>query len=399
MIEYFVLPVLAISAALVPKRRAKDIDKIKKIFENTSLCIRKGEEAHYPILLNQSHEETHSTYIFSLPLGLYSDQFEAIIPAIEEGINKDCSSTFENGVFKLKAFNLKLPTKWDYTETLICPGKWEIPVGKSYEGVLYHDFEKYPHMLVGGVTRFGKTVFIKEAFYSLLMNQMDHAEFYFLDLKGGLEFGKYAALPQVKGVASDLYESVQLLSEIHEELKQQEKLFRLQGYTNITESPIKKRTFIIVDEGAELSPNLLDGELKKYARFCQATLSEIARVGGGIGYRMFYCTQYPTKEAVPMQIKMNIVARVSFIAAAQVASKVILDENGAEDLPSIPGRAIYKIEKQRIVQVPYITDQYMFERMGEKEHEIFTSQDRTIIDDNRPPRNGNHKTYSWNTRS
>ncbi|WP_042352238.1 FtsK/SpoIIIE domain-containing protein [Bacillus massiliigorillae] len=397
MIEYLALPVLAIGAALVPKRRMKDIDKIKKVFENTGLGIRKEEEIHYPILLKQSHQQTYSTYTFSLPLGLSSNKFEAIIPAIEEGLNKDCDFTFEDGVFKLQAFNSKLPTKWKYTDELLTPGTWQIPIGKNHEGILYHDFEKYPHMLVGGVTRFGKTVFIKEAFYTLLMNQLEHAEFYFLDLKGGLEFGKYIGLPQVKGVASDLLESVELLSVIHQELKDREKLFRQQGYTNIIDSPIQKRTFIIVDEGAELSPNLLTGGLKKYANYCQSTLSEIARIGGGIGYRMLFCTQYPVKEAVPMQIKMNIVARLSFIAAAQVASRVILDENGAEELPSIPGRAIYKIEKKRIVQVPYIDDKYMFTKMEEKEHEIINaSKNGKVINDDRPVRDGNNKTSSWN---
>lgn len=397
MWEILALPALAVGAALVPKRKMKDIDKIKKVFENTGLGIKKQEEIHYPILLKQSQQQTHSTYIFSLPLGLSSYQFESIIPAIEEGLNKDCDFTFEDGVFKLKTFNSQLPTKWKYTDDLLSINTWQIPIGKNHEGLLYHDFEKYPHMLVGGVTRFGKTVFIKEAFYTLLMNQLENAEFYFLDLKGGLEFGKYIGLPQVKGVASDLRESVEILAVIHQELKKREKLFRKQGYTNIIDTPIKKRTFIIVDEGAELSPNLLTGELKKYANYCQQTLSEIARIGGGIGYRMLFCTQYPVKEAVPMQIKMNIVARLSFIAAAQVASRVILDENGAEELPSIPGRAIYKIEKKRIVQVPYIDDKYMFNKMEEKEHDIINSfQNRDVINNDRPIRDGHNKTSSWN---
>ncbi|WP_019243627.1 MULTISPECIES: FtsK/SpoIIIE domain-containing protein [Bacillus] len=397
MWEILALPALAVGAALVPKRKMKDIDKIKKVFENTSLGIKKQEEIHYPILLKKSQQQTHSTYIFSLPLGLSSYQFESIIPAIEEGLNKDCDYTFEDGVFKLKTFNSQLPTKWKYTDDLLSINTWQIPIGKNHEGTLYHDFEKYPHMLVGGVTRFGKTVFIKEAFYTLLMNQLENAEFYFLDLKGGLEFGKYIGLPQVKGVASDLRESVELLALIHQELKDKEKSFRQNGYTNIVDTPIKKRTFIIVDEGAELSPNLLTGELKKYANYCQQTLSEIARIGGGIGYRMLFCTQYPVKEAVPMQIKMNIVARLSFIAAAQVASRVILDENGAEELPSIPGRAIYKIEKKRIVQVPYIDDKYMFTKMEEKESDIINSvKSRTIIDNDRSFRDGHNKKSSWN---
>ncbi|MFS0783291.1 FtsK/SpoIIIE domain-containing protein [Bacillus sp. 1P06AnD] len=400
MIEILALPVLALTAALVPKRRMKDKQKIQQVFENRGLGIKKDDEMLYPILLNESHKDTHSTYIYSLPLGLSSEQFDSILTAIIEGINKDCTTEFVDGVMKLKAYKAALPTQWNYDDGLLRPNKWLVPIGKNHDGILYHDFEKYPHMLVGGVTRFGKTVFIKEAFYSLLMNQLENAEFYFLDLKGGLEFGKYIGLPQVKGVAADLYESVELLSTIHDELKQREKLFRHQGYTNIIDSPIQKRTFIIVDEGAELSPNLLTGELKKYANYCQQTLSEIARIGGGIGYRMLFCTQYPVKEAVPMQIKMNIVARLSFIAAAQISSRVILDENGAEELPAIPGRAIYKVEKKRIVQVPYITDKYMFTKMGEREHDILnTVQNRDVVNDDRPIRDGNNTSSSWNPRS
>ena len=64
-----------------------------------------------------------------------------------------------------------------------------------------------------------------------------------------------------------------------------------------------------------------------------------------------------------MQVKMNIVARLSFVAAAQISSRVILDDVGAEELPSIPGRAIYKVEKNRVVQVPYMNDSFMFKHL------------------------------------
>lgn len=82
-----------------------------------------------------------------------------------------------------------------------------------------------------------------------------------------------------------------------------------------------------------------------------------------------------------MQVKMNIVARISFIAAAQIASRVILDDVGAEDLPSIPGRAIYKIEKNRTIQVPYIDDTYMFKQMEDREDELSGKSRKPIIDD------------------
>ena len=96
--------------------------------------------------------------------------------------------------------------------------------------------------------------------------------------------------------------------------------------------------------------------------------------------RLIYATQYPTKEAVPMQVKMNIVARMSFICASRVASQVLLDDVGAEDLPSIPGRAIYMVEKKRTVQVPYIDDKMIY-KMMEGEHE--TRKARKSVDDDR----------------
>lgn len=361
MFEWLIPPILIVGAAFIPKKKMSDQKKIEEVFKNRNLGIKKGNEVKYPKFIKKDEKESYTAYLYSLPIGIPSEAIEMLLPALEEALNKELEYEFD-GLLKLKVFQDKLPDKWAYDDGLIRSGTWEVPIGKNHEGILYHDFEKYPHMLVGGVTRFGKTVFLKEIKYSLVMNNPDDVELFILDLKGGLEFGHYLALPQVKAVASDIYEATELLAYLSEDLKKQQQFFRKNGYKNIVGTPIKKRKFVIVDEGAELSPAIIEGNNKKYAKYCQTVLSEIARIGGALGYRLIFCTQYPTKEAVPMQVKMNIVARLSFIAAARIASQVILDEPGAEELPSIPGRAIYKIEKQRKVQVPYIDDQYMFKR-------------------------------------
>ena len=380
MIEW-IIPAVIVGAGLIPKGKMTDEKKLEVIFKNRKVGIAKGDSISYPKLIEKHKKEEYTTYLYSLPLGIPSEAFESFKPVIKDGLNKDVEIEFD-GLLKINVFENKLPEKWNYDETLLKPDTWLVPIGKNHTGLLYHDFEKYPHMLCGGVTRFGKTVFIKNIFYSILMNEPSNVEVYFLDLKGGLEFGKYDSLPQVKAVASDVFEAAEVLNDIVADLKKREKEFRKKGYTNIVDTPIQKRTFVIVDEGAELSPNIIEGEGKKYAKFCQAALSEISRIGGGLGLRLLYCTQYPTKEAVPMQVKMNIVTRISFIAAAQIASRVILDEIGAEDLPSIPGRAIYKVEKNRTIQVPYIDDKYMIQQMEEREDEI-TGKARKPIDDDR----------------
>lgn len=388
MLELLAIPAVAIAAALVPRKR-NDRRTIQQVLENRKICFKNGDNLIYPRYKSKHDRGTHTTYIYTLPKGMPSEVFEPLLPALKESLGQEVEYEYK-GVLKLRVFNQDLPDKWNYNESLIRRGTWEVPIGRNHQGILYHDFEKYPHLLNGGVTRFGKTVFMKEIFHTLMMNQMDNVEFYILDLKAGLEFYKYKAFDQVKEVACDVYEAAEVLMNITDELKRKELEFRGKGYTNVIDTPIKKRTFIIVDEGAELSPNIVkDKKARKYAEFCQGALSEIARIGGGIGYRLVYATQYPTKEAVPMQVKMNIVARISFVCASRVASMVLLDEPGAEDLPSIPGRAIYMIEKKRTVQVPYIDDKMMF-KMMEVEYEAGTT--RKPVDDHRPIGHGEGQT-------
>ncbi|MGM9987171.1 MAG: FtsK/SpoIIIE domain-containing protein [Bacillaceae bacterium] len=377
MIEWLI-PLGILGAGLVPKGKKTDEKKINLVFENLGIGIKKGDKILYPNMVNKEMDEEKAVYIYTLPIGLKSDTCKDL--PIGEALNKEVDISFD-GVLRIAVYNKEIPSKWKYDETLLKPHTWLIPVGKNHEGILYHDFDKYPHMLCGGATRYGKTVFLKNTFYSLLMNQMENVEFYILDLKGGLEFGKYAGLPQVKGVASDLYEAGEMLYEISERIDQLKKTFRKNGFTNVVDTPIKKRTFIIVDEGAELSPIIIKNKNDKpIANHCQAVLSEIARIGGGLGMRLIYCTQYPVKDTVPMQVKMNIVARVSFLATATVGSMVILDETGAEDLPTIPGRGIYKVDKSRVIQAPYINDKYMHKQMGERNNEITRESGKPVND-------------------
>ena len=379
MIEYFLLPAVVLGAAFIPKRKMKDEQKIRMVFENCKFGIQKGDKFKLPTLRQKEHKETYSIYVYYLPLGLSSEGVVSLLPAIEEALRKETEYEFEDGMLKLYVYNQKLPEKWNWSDELVKEGQWLCPIGKNHKGVFFHDFDKYPHMLTGGVTRYGKTVFLKNILASLLLNNPNDVDIYILDLKGGLEFHKYLKFEQVKGVACDVLEAAEMLVRITQQIKADETMFRNKGYNNVVDTPIKKRTFIIVDEAAELSPNAVpDKQLKKFAEVAQTCLSEIARISGGLGYRLILSTQYPVKEAVPMAIKANIVARVAFVCTSNVASRVLLDSVGAEDLPSIAGRCIYLIEKQRIVQVPYLDDLTLMRKVEGNEHARKNGKD--IID-------------------
>jgi DNA segregation ATPase FtsK/SpoIIIE, S-DNA-T family len=83
-------------------------------------------------------------------------------------------------------------------------------------------------------------------------------------------------------------------------------------------------------------------------------MSKIARLGAGLGFRQILATQYGTGDVIPRQCKQNSDAKLCFRVRNATASTVVLDEEGAEKLPLIKGRAIYQTDQRFIVQTPLI---------------------------------------------
>jgi DNA segregation ATPase FtsK/SpoIIIE, S-DNA-T family len=94
---------------------------------------------------------------------------------------------------------------------------------------------------------------------------------------------------------------------------------------------------------------------------CQELLKDIARKGRASGLRLIYTTQYPTAETISSQVKRNCIGRLCFVLDTATASQVVLDQPGAEKLPAIQGRALYKDLGLIEVQTPYINDSHMRE--------------------------------------
>src|SRR5690625_3880320 len=139
------------------------------------------------------------------------------------------------------------------------------------------------------------------------------------------------------------------------------------GYSNAFEANQEGRRVIITDEAAGLADS---------AR-CLTALSEISRSGGALGYRNIFATQYPTADTLPRQVKQNTDARISFRLPTEVASRVALDESGAEELVGA-GRAIYRTHERHIMQVPYVSDNEILKRLAdhidEKEDDIYANE-------------------------
>ncbi|APC48944.1 hypothetical protein BME96_12400 [Virgibacillus halodenitrificans] len=189
-----------------------------------------------------------------------------------------------------------------------------VVIGKFENGYVYHNFKKFAHMIVAGTTGYGKTNFIK-----CLISQLN-GEIVLIDLKGGFDYGKVTA--------TDITQARIELEKVVGEMKQRR----------------QSHIYVIIDEAGELlaPAHLTKKESSDYLA-CQAAISEIARLGRGFHVHLIYATQYPTKDILNGQVKQNAETRICFRLPTEIASRVALDESGAEALPSGQyGLGIYK---------------------------------------------------------
>lgn len=379
--------------------------KIARIANNAGLNLMEDGQKQTIQLLRKKKHTWGVEYCYRIPLGRSFKDYEAKKHVFEDGLNnrksllefsakdlleiwgklrtgqiqvkdigreigklkgkhkrKEISLSYD-GTLLVKVYNEPTKELVEFNDDLLseCIG-WTVPMGEAREGEIFHDFDKLPMMIVAGTTRYGKSVFLKNIITTLIHNQSDYVRLHLLDLKGGLAFSRFANCKQVVRVASNVDESLEALQAIEKEMKQRLIEYQLKGFEDITESGTRTRDFIVLDEAAELAPDKTDDKAKKQE--CERILCEIARIGGGIGYRMVFATQYPVGDILPRQIKQNAVAKMCFLLDTETASRVVLDEAGAESLPlGIKGRGIYKTDRKITVQTPFITNDFIQEKI------------------------------------
>src|SRR5699024_8598393 len=322
------------------KWKHTDLQKMQHVFRNINYRVG----GRVPRLIKRTKYENKTEYVFAVPYGLSDDN--KLQPTLQKTLAKPVEVKFK-GKLIINVYESDLPTKYDYDWSKT--DKWTVPVGRDLNGQILHDFNSIPHMTVAGMTRQGKTVFLKLVLAHLINNNPS-VEFYIVDLKGGLEFGKYERLQQVKSVSGNVDEADRILQSILNRLNDDLQRFKSNGWNNITHTKKQRRTFILVDEAAELDDR------------CQKKLSKVARIGGALGYRLMFATQYPTADTLPRQIKQNREAKISYRLPTKVDRRVAIDENGAEGL-NCPGRAIYRTHERKEIQAPFISDDEILERL------------------------------------
>lgn len=370
---------------------SNDSGKIQRIMSLSGLNVRDGKDTLTTQLVRKKQFVWGWEYKFRIPLGRSFTDYEAKLKVLEDGLNnrrknitfndlrqldlnKDLLQQLQrlwktklneqkeieldfDGLLIIRVYDNPLPKSVPFSN-----GKgWAVPVGiiRSKNTYKYHDFEMVPHVVLGGATRYGKSNFINSTICSLVHCEPEHTNLYLIDLKGGVELCDYENIKQTISIAYEPHEALHTLQLAYDKMRHIQRELKRRGKKNVQEAGIKERYFVVIDEVGELNATeAVTKEEKRLKLECQTLMSQIARLGAGLGFRLVVATQYPVGDVIPRQVKQNADAKLCFRVQSAVASRVVLDAEGAEALPMVKGRAIYQMaDKREILQTPLITPQ------------------------------------------
>jgi S-DNA-T family DNA segregation ATPase FtsK/SpoIIIE len=221
-------------------------------------------------------------------------------------------------------------------------------------GSCYLDFNDGAscHLLNGGTTRMGKTSFLLYLCTVLYLQTKGNIELYITSTKAK-DFYPFEGLATINQSTEQFNTSLDVLIEEYQtrntllyspalakatDHKSVQKLYP--AYTKHFQ-PI----FVIIDEYARFSEN----------KEIQKKVQELVETAGFVNIHIIISTQRPDARTVlNPRIKSNLLARICFTTTDKNNSIVILDQEGAENLGRIEGRAIFLDGETNIIQVPYI---------------------------------------------
>ena len=227
-----------------------------------------------------------------------------------------------------------LPDMIQWNDKYLSRQSFVLSLGESFTGPVTVDLAKVPHILLGGSTGSGKSVLLK----LLLMQAIrKDANVCIADFKGGVDFPP--AWHKSCRMCFDEQSTLELLTELTEELERRKGLFASAGLPNIDsynagrEEKLKRNIFACDEIAEMLDKTGLTKEQKETVSKIESRLSMIARQGRAFGIHLILATQRPDANILSGQIRNNINCRICG-RADNILSQIILDNTAAaEQIP------------------------------------------------------------------
>ena len=238
-----------------------------------------------------------------------------------------------------------------------------IPIGVTPEGEhIVRDLNTMPHMLVAGTTGAGKTVFLYGLLSALLSSHSSSTSLKILLSSSKREdFSFFKGLKHLEGraVIDDAAATIELFhKKVLSEISDRKELLDANGCRDIVAfnrqfEPAMVPFVIIIDEFADLADQL--GLNRKAKNEFYTAIRQVAQAGRSRGVHLVLCTQRPSAQLIPTDIRSLMNLRVAFRMNKREDSQMIIEESGAEQLQML-GDLLIKDDKGITRALGYFTD-------------------------------------------
>lgn len=217
------------------------------------------------------------------------------------------------------------------------PEQLYFPLGRTPNGKdLIENLAEMPHMLVGGSTGSGKSVFLFTLLASLLMTHPNKEDMQLVLSSSKLEdFIHFEKLPHLYAgkIISDATEATEVIKDvIFKESERRGKLLVDARVANIVEYNKKAEEklapiVVVIDEFADLADQL---ETTKERNAFYKPVRRIAQAGRSRGIHLIICTQRPEAKLVDSTTKAQLNARVALRVNDSMSSRMILGDSESD---------------------------------------------------------------------
>lgn len=216
-------------------------------------------------------------------------------------------------------------------ESLLEQGKGTLPIiiGKDVDNnTISIDLQdsNTPHVLIGGQTGAGKSVLLNSIIRSLLYKkEQTPLELVLIDPKG-VEL--YEFKDKAIAYTSDYSGAVHLLNQLVIRMEKTYKFLQQENKKQLKDVDSKNYTpyiCVVIDELGDL---LIQDQKKAFKN----SLIRLLQKARAAGIHIICATQNPKREVVDGLIKSNMPVKIAFKVNSPIESKIILDQEGAENL-------------------------------------------------------------------
>ncbi len=210
------------------------------------------------------------------------------------------------------------------------------------------DLQEMPHLLVAGTTGSGKSVCLTTMILSMLLTRTsEDLKLILVDPKQ-VEMAAFKDIPHLMApVVTDMRRAPMVLEWLVAQMEERYSLFskvgvkKIEQFNKLGEKAILEKLTIEGEEPPDVETHLpyivviideLADLMMVSAKEVEGAIQRLSQKSRAVGIHLVLATQRPSVDVITGLIKSNMPSRIAFKVAANVDSRTILDQPGAEKL-------------------------------------------------------------------